>query len=254
MGFYSLSKEERQRLVKDINEKILNDLTQQKTSFILLYSANEDTYIRKTTYLSIGRIYKSHPELHPTLLNTLNNLIKREEEKIRQTAINAAGEIGILNFESIRHLMDLGLHDPHHSVRNAVIGSMKKMGEKNPIPILEWAQPYLTHDNQEIRREVCHGLELRGRTHPEEILPLLRVLEFEKTPRVRNTLIHVIGQIAYKKGCLSKVISDLNTWNNTSLIRECLDEIIDVHKRYARFADLSVDQAKEYIKNNSSYV
>ncbi|WP_262919151.1 hypothetical protein [Niabella hibiscisoli] len=40
---------------------------------------------------------------------------------------------------------------------------------------------------------------MRGRKHPQDILPLLKELQYDATARVRNTLVHVIGQIAYKK-------------------------------------------------------
>jgi hypothetical protein len=39
--------------------------------------------------------------------------------------INAAGEIGKTNFESVEQFFDKGLFDEHHSPRNAVIGSIK---------------------------------------------------------------------------------------------------------------------------------
>ncbi len=48
------------------------------------------------------------------------------------------------------------------------------MGEKNPEPVLTWAKNYLYHADKEIRMEICHGIELRGRTHPQDILPLLK--------------------------------------------------------------------------------
>ena len=78
--------------------------------------------------------------------------------------INAAGEIGKKDFLTVQHFFDKGLFDVHHSPRNAVIGSIKKMGEVNPKPVLLWAKKYLLHPDKEIRREICHGIELRGRT------------------------------------------------------------------------------------------
>jgi hypothetical protein len=135
-------------------------------------------------------------------------------------------------------------------VRNAVIGSVKKMGEKDPQNVLQWAKKYLHHPDKEIRREICHGIELRGRTHPQDILPLLRELENDKTSRVKNTLIHVLGQIAYKKGCLATVVKDLKKWKNKELVDKALEEIIDVHHRYRDFAVLSQDEARKYIRQN----
>jgi HEAT repeat protein len=98
------------------------------------------------------------------------------------------------------------LKDEHHSVRNAVIGALKQMGQKNPEPTFNFAKKHLKDDDPKIRREIVHGIELRGRTHPEEVLPLLEELQNEKVKEVRKMVIHVIGQISYKKGCLEKVI------------------------------------------------
>jgi len=108
----------------------------------------------------------------------------------------------------------------------------------------------LHHPDKEIRREICHGIELRGRTHPQDILPMLKQLQYDTTARVRNTLVHVLGQIAYKKGCLQTVIEHLNNWENKILVKQAIEEIIDVHYRYRNFATLTQEQAEEYIKHN----
>jgi HEAT repeat protein len=250
MSFYELSKEERIKLVDKMNREILAELKSDKNKFILTYFSDEDTYIRKTGYLAIGKIYKAHQELQKTILILLNTLFKSENEKIRQTAINAAGEVGIVDFKPIEKLMEQGLFDEHHSVRNAVIGSIKKMGEKNPKPTLAFAKQFLHHEDKEIRREICHGIELRGHTHPEDILPMLKELQFDKTARVRNTLVHVIGQIAYKKGCLETVIADLKTWENKELVADAIEEIIDVHDRYKNFTIKTQEEAIRYIEEN----
>ena len=121
------------------------------------------------------------------------------------------------------------------------------MGEKNPEPILRWAKKYLHHTDKEVRREICHGIELRGRTHPQNILPLLKELQFDRTARVKNTLIHVLGQIAYKKGCLETVVEHLKLWENKELVLRALDEIIDVHGRYKDFTILTQKQAVDFI-------
>ena len=250
MSFYDLNKSERIELVDKINSQILAELKSGKTKFILDYFSDEDTYIRKTGYLAIGKIYNSHPELHSSIFKLLEKQFKHENEKVRQTVINAAGEIGKIDFKSIEKLMNDGLFDEHHSVRNAVIGSIKKMGEKNPKPTIAFAKNYLHHPDKEIRREICHGIELRGRTHPQDILPLLKELQDDKTKRVRTTLVHVIGQIAYKKGCLETVIKELKTWKNQDLVRDAIEEIIDVHHRYRNFAIKTQEEAIEYIESN----
>lgn len=250
MAFYDLSKAEREQLVQLIHRNVEEAFYQASPDGLLAYFSDPDTYIRKSAYLAAGRIFYARPELQEGILKVLGELLKSEDFYVRQTAVNASGEIGMKNFEVVSQVMDLGLFDAHHSVRNAVIGSVKKMGQKNPKPVLSWAKQYLHHPDKEIRREICHGIELRGRTHPQEILPLLKELQHDKTARVRNTLVHVIGQIAYKKGCLETVVADLKKWDNAALVKDALDEIIDVHNRYKDFSVYTQEQARKYIENN----
>lgn len=247
--YYDLPKPERDALNRQMKVYLLADLRHGKRQHILPYFSDEDTYIRKNAYLHIGKIYWEEPALQNNILAHLQELMQEPDFKIRQTSVNAAGEIGKQDFAIVQHFFDTGLKDTHHSVRNAVIGSVKKMGEKNPVPVLAWAQTYLQHPDKEIRREICHGIELRGRTHPQDILPLLRVLEFDPTARVRNTLVHVLGQIAYKKGCLHTVVQDLKNWQNKKLVSAALFEIIDVHHRYRSFAILTQAEAEKYIRD-----
>ena len=248
MAFYDLPKQERVILVGEISDSIQKELLSGNLKKTICFFEDEDTYIRKSAYLSVGRIYFSYPKLRTKIIKMLKTLLAGEEFKVRQTVINAAGEIGKLDFETVRSFFDKGLFDSHHSPRNAVIGSIKKMGEVNPEPVLSWAKQYLHHENKEIRREICHGIELRGRKYPQDILPMLKELQYDKTTRVRTTLVHVIGQIAYKKGCLETVITDLKTWENKELVADALEEITDVHHRYRSFAELTQKQAREYIQ------
>lgn len=250
MTYYDLSRVQRATVVTDMTGVILSELNSRKHKQIYIYFNNSDTYIRKNAYLIIGKIFFENTDLQHRIIGLLKVLLKEESHYIRQTVINAAGEIGKRNFQLVMDFFDIGLFDKHHAPRNAVIGSIKKMGEVNPKPVLEWAKKYLRHPDKEIRREICHGIELRGRKHPEDILPLLKELEHDKTARVRNTLIHVLGQIAYKKGCLATVITDLKTWENKQLVAEAIGEIIDVHHRYRNFAVMTQEEARDYINKN----
>jgi len=249
MAFYDLSPAERADLCRNIYEGLLNNLRAGSTAYFAQIFNDADTYIRKAGYLATGKIYKEHAALAHTILDTLGLLMDSPHHPIRQTTVNAAGEIGKYDFEQVRAFFDKGLFDTHHTVRNAAIGSVKKMGEKNPAPVLEWAKAYLHHPDKEIRREICHGIELRGRTHPEDILPLLKELEHDATARVKNTLVHVIGQISYKKGCLEKVITHLQQWENKTLAAKAIEEIIDVHYRYRNFSYYTQDEAISIINN-----
>lgn len=250
MAFYDLEKTQRRQLADKINREILPEIRSGKAKNLGEYFSDEDTYIRKTGYLAVGKIIKKHPELKSKVIALLTDLLNSDNEKIRQTVVNAAGEIGKTDFPAVEAFMEKGLFDEHHSVRNAVIGSIKKMGEKNPKPVLLFAGRFLHHPDKEIRREICHGIELRGRTHPQDILPLLRELQFDKTARVRKTLVHVLGQIAYKKGCLETVTADLKSWENRELVLEAIDEIIDVHERYKNFSVKTQEEAIVYIQTN----
>ena len=53
---------------------------------------------------------------------------------------------------------------------------------------------------------MVHGIELRGRTHPEDLLLLLMELQNETNRMVWDTVIHVLTQISYKRDSLEKVI------------------------------------------------
>lgn len=254
MGFYQHSKEERSSIVLQIQEHLSKVIIEQHSNDAEMYFADEDTYIRKTAYLAIGKLYAAKEIPVRIIIDFLNELALSSNEKIRQTVINAAGEIGKKDFAVVQHFFDTGLFDAHHAPRNAVIGSMKKMAEVNPQPVLQWAATYLQHPDKEIRREICHGIELRGRKYPADILPLLAILQHDKTARVRNTLIHVLGQIAYKKGCLPIVLQHLEQWENRALVKEAIKEIIDVHHRYRNFSALTQVQAISFVDKHYSHL
>lgn len=249
-SFYALSKEKKGKLTNKIEEQIVNNLNDKRLDKIIKYSSDSETYIRKATYLAIGRHYKKNQYLRKTILETLNTLFDNQNEKVRQTAINALGEIGKIEAREVLKVFEKALLDKHHIVRNAVIGSLKKMGEVNPKPVLSFAKKYLHHPDYHVRRQVIHGMELRGRTHPEEVLPLLKEVQFEQNRTVRNIIIHVLGQISYKRNCLKTVILELKTWQNKELVENALKEILETHKSYEKFSALSYNQAKKYIQKH----
>ena len=258
MGFYNLSKDERQKVVNETEENILNaiidlDIPENKKwiipETIINYASGSDTYVRKNAYMAIGRIYCDHEELRLKIGRLLDEILKDPEEKVRQTSVYALSEIGKKDADIVMNSFEKALKDDHHSVRNAVIGALKQMGQKNPLPTIVFVRKHLKDDDPEIRRQIVHGIELRGRTHPEEVLPLLKELQYEEVKRVRNIIIHVIGQISYKKGCLEKVVAALNDWENIELVCEATKEIVKVHKSY-KFAVRSPKDAENYIKEH----
>jgi HEAT repeat protein len=247
MGFYDLPKLKRQELVKKLEFNIEQGLNNNDLTDIHIYSADPDTYIRKNAYLALGRIYQEKKELRAEILYFLDKLLLDEDEKIRQTAVYALGEIGKSDADKVWKSFQKAMQDKSSTVRNAVIGAMKQMGQKNPKPTLKFAREHLHHPNPEVRREMVHGVELRGRTHPEDVLPLLEELQDEEDKKVRATIIHVLGQISYKKGCLEEVVLSLENWKNQEIVHDTLIEIVEVHKRY-RFAEKSPEEAENYIE------
>ncbi len=250
MAFYDLTEAEREKLVKKIEQDIESDLKSVNTQNILKYFADEDTYIRKSAYLATGRLYFSNSNLQENILQALDNLFESSNENVRQTTVNAMGEIGKREAEKTLPLFEKAMIDEDHSVRNAVIGSLKKMGEKNPQPVLIFSRKFLHSQNPEIRRQAVHGIELRGRTHPQDVLPLLEELQDEPTKRVRDVVVHVLGQISYKKGCLEVVISALKKWKNKEIVQRALVEILETHKAYEKFSTKTYSEAKKYIEYN----
>ena len=229
MAFYDLTKIEREQKSKDIQDEILRGLDVNDDSTTIDYFGDTDTYIRKAAYLRVARVYKADQvdeQMRARVIRMLERLAANESAHVRQSVVNACGEIATSDFAQVAHIFESVLHDTRHEVKNAVQGALKKAGEKNPKEIIPFCEKYILHEDPEIRRQVLHGMELRGRKHPEDILPVLRLLEFETHKRVRPMLVHVMGQISYKQGCLEPVLKELYTWHDDELKRDCLGEIV----------------------------
>ena len=250
MSFYDLPKAKQLKLVEQIESEIFADLQTGNDSYLLKYVGDSDTYIRKTAYLKIAKIYKNDQPLRSNIISRLKAMYDNDDERIRQTVAYTLGEIGKVDAPAVLTLLERALHDSHHKVRNGVIGALKQMCQKNPKPTLQFAASIINHDDPKVRREIVHGIELHGRTHPEDVLPLLHSMQHDPSRAVVKMVIHVLGQISYKKGCLEKVIAELKTWDNHELVQKALDEIIAVHRNYAKFSAMTVADAKAYIKAN----
>src|SRR5215210_8080198 len=111
MGFYNLTKEERVKKVQQIHDELRTALKNNKPSKIVPYFSDEDTYIRKAAYQSIGKLFNQEPELRGKITSTLEKMLLEKSANIRQTAINAAGEIGMSHFGTVEFLFDRGLFD-----------------------------------------------------------------------------------------------------------------------------------------------
>ena len=106
MAFYDLPKQERIHVVAKMSNDILNEIESAEFKSTFSYFSNEDTYIRKAAYLSLGRLYFTNKALQPKIIQMLNVFMLQDDFKIRQTVINAAGEIGKRDFEIVQHFFD----------------------------------------------------------------------------------------------------------------------------------------------------
>ena len=127
MGFYALDKEERRKRVQEINRLLLNAVQENDPPGFYLLFSDKDTYIRKTAYLAVGKIHRTYPDLQAQMLKILKALLDEKQASIRQTAINAAGEIGLQDFESVEFFFNTGLFDTDPIVRNAVFCDGQKI-------------------------------------------------------------------------------------------------------------------------------
>jgi hypothetical protein len=248
MAYYDLPKEERKILKKTIENSILLDLQSKEYESIVEYSSDDDTYIRKNVYLGIGKFYKQVPELRKEIFALLETLLDSPNENVRQTVVYALGEIGKSHFDKTTELLERAFDDPHHKVLNAVTGALKQLGERNPQSTLTFIKTHLPHCTAKVRLKLLHGLELRGRTHPEDVLPILENYQHDAHKNVIKMVIHVLGQISYKEGCLETVVQGLKNWDNANLVTMALQEILDVHQNYSKFCAVTTEEAIEVIR------
>ncbi|HEX9805079.1 MAG TPA: HEAT repeat domain-containing protein, partial [Candidatus Dojkabacteria bacterium] len=124
----------------------------------------------------------------------------------------------------------------------------KKFGAIHPKYVIDLAKKYYNHENVEVRRIVIHGLELRGRTHPEDILDTLELAQFDSKSRIRNMVEHVLIQISYKKGSLGKVLNHIKNWQNKELIQKTVNSIMQKHIIDEHFTYYSPKEALKVIQ------
>jgi hypothetical protein len=228
MRFYDQPKKKRVRIIEEMTTRLSDGLARNDGTFIRNCASKADTHFRRWTYILIGRLYQERVDFRKQIINIANTLITDADCRVRQTAVYMAGEIGDL--KHVAAILEKGLQDSHYAVRNGVIGALKVMGKRYPAPTLAFAKLHLHEKDPEVRRQIVHGIELRGRTHPEDILPLLRGMQRDTNNRVRNTIAHVVGQCSYKEGCLETTLKELSHWKDKELVWKAAESILEVHR------------------------
>ncbi|MBN1532042.1 MAG: HEAT repeat domain-containing protein [Spirochaetes bacterium] len=247
MGYYDLTASERRGLYGRMEKEIARDISSGTAESVRRYASHSDTHIRKNCYLILGRLYGAHEGMRGAILSVVDSLAKSDDRRARQTAVYSLGEIGKRDFHAVAGRLEAFLQETHHAVKNGLTGALKRMGEKNPGPVVPWVREKIRSCSPDMRKRILHGLELRGRTHPEDLLPILGDVSREGMDRgTRRMLVHIVGQISYKDGCIEKVTAELKTWNDKELVAECEKEILKVHRNYRRFSVLTHEEAREH--------
>ena len=75
MGFYDLDKKQRLQLVDKINKEVFNDIEINQQRNIIIFCSDNDTYIRKTAYLAIGKIFKNNHDFQNKIIILLEKSV-----------------------------------------------------------------------------------------------------------------------------------------------------------------------------------
>jgi len=94
-------------------------------------------------YLILEGIRKENENLKDQVLNLAPYLLKNEEEKVRQTTVYTFSEIGKIDANKAFEPLEIALNDENRVVKNAVMGALKQMGEKNQESTLKFAKKFL---------------------------------------------------------------------------------------------------------------
>ena len=94
MGYYDMNKEERQKFIHKMGDELTSELKSGKTNIIIKYSSDDDVYIRKNVSTILGRMYRDQGIFKEEIIQVMGELLKNDNEKVRQTAVYLAGKIG----------------------------------------------------------------------------------------------------------------------------------------------------------------
>ena len=94
MAFYDLNKDL-------LHERLRSGFERGDDGYLQECFADEDTYIRKAGYTETGKLYFAHESLRMYIVRALLRNELHPDFKVRQTVINAAGEIGKWDFEAV---------------------------------------------------------------------------------------------------------------------------------------------------------
>lgn len=252
MELRHLSKEKKNIQMDKISNEIICGLDTRDYENILNHAGDKDNQVIKHVSIVLADAYKDE-SLKANLSKLLEEMSASSDEKVRKTMVLTAGEIGKKNAEDIFPILEFAMDDESEVVQKTAISALKIMCDKNPGPSLKLASSLIGHENPEIRKGIIHGLELRGKKYPEDVLPILTAIQNEKHKSVVNVIIHVMGRISYRKGSVEKVVEELKTWTNRWLVKKSAQEIISFHGKHTKFASRSHEEIEKYLTENGCF-
>lgn len=238
--FKELAKEEQTKMKREITEAIELAIAYDDATRVLAYFDHEDPDIRRAACHAVGRLYRHTREDRPKremLLLLLERLYGNLSDRVREVTICACAEIASRNFSVVEPLLVRGMHDRSRTVREAVTHSLRAVSRKNPS-ILRFCEEHIVSPEPEVRGLICLGLILRGKTHPQDVMGLLKKIQHDDHPQVRKALVHTLGQISLEPEGFAYVEEELSSWRNPELYEAFREEALGVQRRGQEAAQL----------------
>lgn len=93
INFAELPKEARDKFLEVLNAEIELDIARGTVENIQKYASSTDEFVRRNTYLVLGRIYSTHFDLKEKVYIQVDKLLREANSQVRETAVLAFGEI-----------------------------------------------------------------------------------------------------------------------------------------------------------------
>lgn len=93
MKFSDLPKEARDKFLEVLRLDIERDLTEGTDRSIQRYASSTDEFVRRNTYLILGKLYSTHFDLKDKVYFTVDKLLKDANNQVRETAVMTFGEL-----------------------------------------------------------------------------------------------------------------------------------------------------------------
>lgn len=123
-------KEAKDKFLEALRADIELDLARGTYDNIRKYASDTDEYVRKNTYIILGKIYSTHFHLKDQVYFAVDKLLKDANSQIRQTAVLTFGELMKLDPRRAIDLLTKVRPSDILWLPREVIDIVRKMGRK----------------------------------------------------------------------------------------------------------------------------